>query len=272
MWTIVLLLFGGFIGAVARLILPGRHDLSGSATVLVGLLGAGTVGTAVGGLTPGGLVFGGVSFVGSVLGATGFVVAAEWLNRRVRTRSVGTPTAELLAAGEGPRVEYKGSARANLATGEKDARMELAVARTVAAFANSRGGVLLVGVGDEGRPIGLDLDLQLVRGGDRDRYELWVHDLLEGCLGRNALRHVSVRFEELEGRLVCRIDVEAADAPVYLRPHTGERRPRFYVRTGNSTRELDVDDVVDYVRRVWPQGTLSRLGTEARRRLRRLPV
>ena len=184
------LLFGAVIGALARIVLPGKQDLSGSATVLAGLLGAGTVGTVVGGITDGWFVWQGPSILGSVLGATGFVLLAEWVNRRVRARAQQVPTAELLSGGENVRVEFKSSARHNYHTGDKDPRVELAIARSVAAFANTAGGTLLIGVDDAGQTLGLDQDLKLVKGGDLDRYELWLHDLLERCVGRGALHLV----------------------------------------------------------------------------------
>ena len=263
------LLFGALIGALARIVLPGRQDLSGSATVLAGLLGAGTVGTVVGGITDGWFRFAwqGPSIIGSVLGATGFVLLAEWANRLAKARAQQVATQELVAGGENLRVECKSSARSNLHTGEKDPRLELAIARSVAGFANTAGGTLLIGVDDTGRVLGLDRDLQLIKGGDLDRYELWLHDLLERCLGRGALHLIEVTFDAVDDRTVCRVDVAPSDAPLYLRPHVGEKHPRFYVRTGNSTRELAVDDAVDHILRHWPHRTLARVGVAARQGL-----
>lgn len=265
MLVVAALAAGAVIGALARLLLPGRQDLSVSATILAGLLGAGTVGTAVGGATDTWLDLRLPSVIGSVLGAAVFVLAVEWVNRVRRAREEQPAAAALAAGGESARVEFKSSARRNLRTGEKDARMELAVARTVAGFANTRGGTLLVGVDDDGRASGLAEDYALVRGNDRDRYELWLHDLLERCLGRATLRHVTITFERLDGEDVCRVDVAPADAPVFLRPHSGERHAQLPVRVGNSTRDLAVDEAVEHVLRTWPQGRLVRAAVAWRR-------
>lgn len=263
------LLFGALIGAFARIVLPGRQDLSGSATVVAGLLGAGTVGTVVGGITDGWFRFAwqGPSILGSVVGATGFVLLAEWANRRLRARAQRVTTGELVSGGESVRVEFKSSARYNVHTGDKDSRLELAIARSIAGFANTAGGTLLIGVDDAGQTLGLDRDLKLVKGGDLDRYELWLHDLLERCLGRGALHLIDVTFDELDGQTVCRVDVVASETPLYLRPHVGEKQPQFHVRTGNSTRELTVEDAVDYIIRQWPPRPLSRTGAAARKGL-----
>lgn len=269
MIVVTFLLFGALIGAFARAILPGRQDLNVSTTIIVGLLGAGTVGAASSELLGQWHTWQGPSLVGSVLGASLFVVLAEGINRRMQIRAQRRPTAELVEAGESGRVEFKSSARFNHHTGDKDARIELAIARSVAGLANADGGTLLVGVDDDGRPVGLEHDLRLVKGGDLDRYELWLHDLLERCLGRGVLTHVQVSFDRLDGADVARLDVAAAETPVYLHPHTGDRGTKFHVRTGNSTREFTVDEAVDYIATNWPQGTLARTGRNLRRSLRR---
>ncbi len=268
MVIVAALVFGAVVGGIARLLLPGRHDLSISTTILLGLLGAGTVGTAVAGATDRLLVWGGPSLAGSVIGAVGFVAVAEALARRFRTRQQRRPTSDVIATGEGSQVEFKSSARYNIHTAKKDAQIELAIARSVAGLANADGGILLIGVNDDGQVIGLEEDLKLVRGGDLDRYELWLHDLLRTCLGSPVLRHVAVSFETMGDADLCRIDIEPADDPVYLRPHTGERRTQFYVRIGNSTRELAVDDAVDRITANWPQGMPARARVALRRRFR----
>lgn len=101
----------------------------------------------------------------------------------------GSGTADvpaMLAAGESDRVEFKETARWNVREEKKDARMEQVVAKTVAAFPNSAGGTLVVGVDDAGTPIGLDRDYATLRTPDADRFELWLRDMLASSLGKNA--------------------------------------------------------------------------------------
>lgn len=59
---------------------------------------------------------------------------------------------------------------------------------------------------------------------------------------------VSVSFGAVSGKTVCRIDVAAATEPVWVLVGGSER---FYVRTGNSTRELSPSETHEYVRRRW---------------------
>jgi uncharacterized membrane protein YeaQ/YmgE (transglycosylase-associated protein family) len=256
---LVIVAVGAGIGGLARLLLPGRQQLSFSATVLAGLLGAGSVGTLTNVLFQRGLGVDVPSLVASLLGAIGFVALAEAYHARRRDRERDPELQELLAAGENERVEFKTSARYNHHTKERDPNLELVIARTVAAFANTGGGWLLIGVDDAGRVVGLADDLKLQKGGDLDRYELWLHDLLARCLGRAALRDVRVSFELVDEVEVGRVAVRPADRAVFLRPHVGEQRTQLYVRIGNSSRELAVDEAIEYVAAHWPRGVLSGL-------------
>lgn len=156
--------------------------------------------------------------------------------------------ARLIAAGESAGLEFKATARVNLHTGAPDKRMEDAVLKTVAGFWNAAGGTLLVGVADDGTPLGLDADLgTLGKKRDLDGLELFLTDLLLG--GRLHLSGLlAVSFGAPAGKTVCKLEVAAAAGPVWV---TVGGLERFYVRTGNSTRELSPSETHEYVRRRW---------------------
>ncbi len=251
--------FGLVIGWLARVVTPGRYRLTWAETAVVGIAGAG-----LGGIVAN-LAFddhledlGPAAVLGSLAGAVVVLLLAETVVPRFGPRIFGrrAPSAgrepraaDLAAAGESERVEFKTSARFNPHTGRRDDRLEAAVVRTVAGFMNGEGGTLLVGVDDEGRAVGLDGDLSLVKRGDHDRYALWLVDLLSTWLGRPAATNVTVSFEAVGGRGVCRLDVARSPEPVFARPPKGERASDFYVRIGNSTRRLLTDEAIEYTRR-----------------------
>ncbi len=174
--------------------------------------------------------------------------------------------AAVLRAGESDRVEFKETARWNVREDKKDPRMELAIVKTVAAFLNSDGGVLVIGADDAGRPIGLHRDLATLRIPDHDRFELWLRDLLISTIGRNAAALPRIRFAEpAPGTAVCAVQVPPASAPVFLTQTSGGGSIDLWVRVGNSTRALRVDEAVQYVaRRFRPTLVTALLG-------RRLP-
>ena len=104
--------------------------------------------------------------------------------------------------------------------------------------------MLLIGVDDHGTPLGLDADLATLKTPDVDRFELWLRDLIMTTLGTAAAALVEVDFAETGGeptRTVCRVQMTASPSPVYLRPGKNSP-PELWIRVGNSTRQLTVDD------------------------------
>ena len=242
------------LGTIARFIVPGRQPLSLAETTIVGMLGA-AVGALVGNLIQGtdefdrfdlGTIIGGIA--GSIL-VLGIIT---WLADHFGWRTSPPPSAaELIAGGESSRVEFKSTARWNVHTEAKDDRIELVIGKTVAGFLNGEGGTVIIGVDDDGKPVGLAHDLKLMKAPDLDRYEVWLTDYLERTLGKPALAFVSVRFEPYAGEDVVLIDVSPADGPVFLDEPKGGRTADFYVRMGNSTRKLLTDEFNEYRRSRW---------------------
>lgn len=180
---------------------------------------------------------------------------AAWIRRD----RVDVDVPAVLAAGESDRVEFKETARWNIRENRKDPRMELAIAKTVAAFLNSAGGVLVIGASDEGRAVGLDRDLATLRTPDHDRFELWLRDLLSTLLGRNAAALPRLQFAVVEGAMVCAVICPPSPKPVFLTVAKDGGSTDLWVRVGNSTRSLGVDEAVDYVARHWRPSVLGAL-------------
>lgn len=254
---IVGIMVGGFaFGNLARLAVPGDHRLTWSETTLVGIAGA-AVGAFVGNLVRPetawtefrwGTLLGVFAGTLIVFGAVNFVINRFDLRPRRDERHT---TVELIERGESQEVEFKQSGRWNVHTEQRDPRIELAIAKTVAGFLNADGGTLLIGVSDEGVAVGLEDDLRLMKSADADRYALWITDHLERCLGKPAVAHVNVAFESILGHTVCRVDASASPSPVFLDEPGGNREADMYVRMGNSTRKLLTDEAMDYAKHRW---------------------
>lgn len=148
----------------------------------------------------------------------------------------------LIAQGEGYGVEFKSTLRRNLMTGKNDPRVSHAALKTVAAYLNSAGGSLLVGVRDDGGIEGIEAD----EFESPDRFALHFWQLVEKALGKAATPFVSLVFEELEGRTVCLAAVRPSPRPVFLREDNAEES--LYIRVGPSSRKLGVREALEYVR------------------------
>ena len=242
----IALLVGTVLGTGVRQLLGRRTHLGWAASVLSGItgafLGTGAVGLIVRdpeALHPG------LSLIAAVLGTLLVLLIAT----RVSAPPEPQPD-RLVAEGEASDVEFKSTARCNLHTGQRDERMELVIAKSVAALANSDGGHLLIGVSDDGTLLGLDADLQFMKKPDVDRFELWLRDYLSQALGAAAASSVTVRFPTVSGEQICWLQIPPATRPVYLVPGKSQP-PQLWVRVGNSTRQLPLDQALAYASDRW---------------------
>jgi predicted HTH transcriptional regulator len=129
----------------------------------------------------------------------------------------------------------------NLHTGEKDTRMELAIVKTIAGFLNMVGGTLVVGVNDDGVPVGLAPD----GFPNEDRMNLYLVDILKTRLGAPAMLYIHPRFEDYQNERVLVVECQRSRSPVFVKDGNVER---FYIRTGAATTELTASQIQQFMK------------------------
>jgi hypothetical protein len=161
---------------------------------------------------------------------------------------------DLIAAGESQTTEFKSTARWNLHTEQPDPKLEHVIVKAVCGFLNAEGGTLLIGVDDNGRVLGLHNDFSTLGGkGNLDGYELFLRQLLDINISVATAGTVRVRFESVGGQHICVVSAAASGKPVFAKPPKGSasNAEEFWVRTGNSTRQLHGDDLLEYREQHW---------------------
>ena len=154
-----------------------------------------------------------------------------------------------MAAGESDTLEFKSSLRWDRREALVNKALEKVVIKTIVGFLNSKlGGTLLIGVDDEGNAIGVDADYDSLKKKDRDGFELHLRQLVGRDLGEAVAAFLTITFHEIDGQDVCQITIEACDHAVYVQDGQGAT---FFLRTGNSTRPLPVNEVVKFVQSRW---------------------
>ena len=113
---------------------------------------------------------------------------------------------------------------------------------------NSLGGVVLVGVADDGSVVGIEEEYEVANPSKPswDGYCGAVQDFLINNLSiPNPFLLFEVRRYRIGTKDICAIVVSPSDAPVYVQNRL------FYVRTGSQTRDLQGPDLVSYVTGRW---------------------
>lgn len=148
--------------------------------------------------------------------------------------------AEIIAHGETENVEFKSTLRWNIFAGKVGKEIEIASMKTLVAFLNTDGGILLVGVDDDGVILGNELD----KFENDDKYLLHVNSMIQSYIGMNYISHIHYELLNIEEKSVLFIECRAHDEPVFLRKGQEEE---FYVRFGPSSRKLKTREVLEYL-------------------------
>ncbi len=177
----------------------------------------------------------------------------EWLDGIVESSTVqqGVSVADLIAEGENEDLELKETLRWDTRENTVNKELENVILKTIAAFANARGGTLIVGVKDKGEIVGLDSDYKSLGGGNKDKFELHLTNLINKHFGESfGATKVKVTFPEVLGVELCRIDISEAHKPTFIKIAAKGAQPqdRFYVRSGNSSHELTGNEAHAYIK------------------------
>ena len=155
----------------------------------------------------------------------------------------------LMASGEGEKVEFKSSLRWDLQKNQVNKKLEQVITKTLAGFLNGQGGTLLIGVDDAGDVVGLAEDYGTLTKSGRDGFELHLQQIMARDLGEAAAAaFLTVNFHEIDGRDLCQITVEPSDRPIYM---DDQNSTVFHLRTGNLTKPIPVNEAVMYVQTRW---------------------
>ena len=155
---------------------------------------------------------------------------------------------DLLAEMETERVEFKSSAYFSYRSNIPERVITEAVLKTVAGFLNANGGVLAIGIADDGEILGIQPDLDK-KNVDGDRYVGSLTTAIGRSLGPLASTMAKIQLEAANGVQVALVRVTPSPEPIYAKVSKGDRV--FFARVNNSTRVLDGPDLVGYVKQRW---------------------
>ncbi|MCW5940486.1 MAG: ATP-binding protein [Fimbriimonadaceae bacterium] len=142
---------------------------------------------------------------------------------------------------EDHRTEFKSGFNWNPKSSSRDLGLRHGCLRTIAAFMNSEGGELWIGIDDDGTPVGIDDELRAFRSKKpRDLFEGQIREALKNSVEPIPLNSVRIQFDEIESRTVCLVSVKSRAGVTYLvaRDAHGRLIEEIPVRDGNRTIHL----------------------------------
>jgi len=143
-----------------------------------------------------------------------------------------TDTNELILAGESLVVEFKETFSLDTKKGtKKSPDIRYAALREICGFLNTGSGLLIIGVNDDKKVVGIEND---GLDGDEDKYARTIHTFIADCLGSSAAANVDISFEKIQEKVVCLVKCQKGGSPTYLKFKGKEEQ--VFVRYGSITR------------------------------------
>lgn len=159
-----------------------------------------------------------------------------------------TELKELILIGENEKLEMKSTLRYDLRQNIINKNLEHVIAKTVSAFLNSEGGILIIGVDDNGNALGLDKDIETLSKKDVDGFELHLRNIIKKYLGSNFEKYLKITFPVIDETTICKIKILKSSKPVFV---NFDGKDSFYVRNGNSSIPKNREEQSEYEKLHW---------------------
>jgi predicted HTH transcriptional regulator len=147
-----------------------------------------------------------------------------------------------LRTGESKTIEFKQTFSVDVKTNKKEKYIEKVILKTLVAFLNTDGGILLVGVRDDKNIIGIQEEIKKCYRND-DKFLLHFKNLIKTAIGESFYPFIDYRLVDIENCKILRIDCAPSNVPCYF------ESKEFYVRTNPATDKLEGPKMVDYIQR-----------------------
>ena len=163
---------------------------------------------------------------------------------------------ELIKQGESKTLEFKSTLRYS-PDGDRSVEKQLthSALKTIAAFLNTDGGDLLIGVADNGAIIGIEPD-----GFDSyDKFLRHLTQVVSNALGDRAATCIDPRVQMVDGKPVCLVACQRSPEPAFLKWKNmeGSSDGDFYVRQGPRTVKLDNQNLAAFTQTRFKPSTKS---------------
>jgi hypothetical protein len=161
---------------------------------------------------------------------------------------------ELIKRGESKTLEFKSTLRWNLKEDRQDDKgVTYAVLKTIAAFLNTEGGDLLIGVADDGAIVGIEKD----RLETDDKFMLHLAQVVRNGMGDRAGTCIDPKTQVVQDKTVCVVSCQRSPEPVFLKWKGMEAPPEgdFFVRSGPGTVKLSPESAQKYIHAQFPVQT-----------------
>jgi Schlafen, AlbA_2 len=160
----------------------------------------------------------------------------------------------LLAQGEDKQTEFKSSLRPGDKSNSRFTGVKHNILKSIAAFLNTDGGTLLIGITPDSSVGGLEAH-DYTTFAEADKADAWrkhFDNVVQTFFGNHLHPLIALDLVSIDGRTVASISVKSrAPREVWLKNRDDRDREEFYIRRTASTTKLEGPEATEYIRQVW---------------------
>jgi len=153
-------------------------------------------------------------------------------------------TSQLIAEGENQNVEFKSSLLWDYHQQIPNKSLYVPIMKNAAALMNTQGGIIIIGVADDGHILGLEPDFNIMKKKNEDGFENTFNLAFNQMIGAEFRQYLEFEFEKIEEKTIGIAIVQPAHSPVFL-THNGKET--FHIKTGNSSQPLTISQATQYI-------------------------
>jgi len=157
----------------------------------------------------------------------------------------------IINKGENDYVEFKSSSRWDYNLNQVNKKLEYVIVKTLAAFINTEGGRLFIGVDDDKTLLGIENDYAtLGKKQDQDGFLLNLTNVINTYLGKEFHQNITVKIKTINNKDICCIEITPRNGPAFLKNKDGSEE--FFIRASASTQPMGVRETNEYINSRWP--------------------
>lgn len=154
----------------------------------------------------------------------------------------------IIGKGESDTIEFKSSLRYDYRQQCTNKKLEQVIVKTISALLNSEGGLLFIGVDDDGNILGLENDYTSLQKKNADGFILALTNTVNINLGKKCHHFITMHMVTMNDKEICIVSVEKSDTPVFF--GKGEKE-EFYIRASASSQPLGLRETHEYINTHW---------------------
>lgn len=161
---------------------------------------------------------------------------------------------EIINKGESKSIEFKSTLRFCLKTNKPEKIIEFSTIKNIAAFLNTNGGKLFIGVDDNGNILGIEnTDFTTFKEENKtDEFLKHLDNLISKYFGNGYTRNFEVKFIKIENKTVAVLDISPNNqGPTIIKNYEKNNQDIFYVRRNASAIALNMNEFYIYSKDRW---------------------